>query len=157
MPKFNVQHLPGTYALILFADANRSISIGKLGRFTVPPGFYVYVGSACGPGGLSARIAHHEKISRRPHWHMDYLRPALHLKEVWYSYDARGHEHQWANAMGCLKGATRPIVRFGSSDCRCTSHLFAFSVRPSIRLFRDMLHSRCNVHSKNNIHSEKWR
>lgn len=137
-----MQNLPGTYALILFAAVDRLIDIGKLGRVAVSPGFYVYVGSACGPGGLRARIAHHAKISQRPHWHMDYLRPALHLKEVWYSYDAGGHEHRWANAMDCLKGATKPIVGFGSSDCGCTSHLFLFAAKPSIRLFRNKLRSR---------------
>ena len=153
-----MQNLPGTYALILFAAADRLMDIGKLGRFAVSSGFYVYIGSACGPGGLRARIAHHARISQRPHWHMDYLRPVSQLKEVWYSYDASsGHEHRWANAMDCLKGATKPILGFGSSDCDCTSHLFLFAAKPSIGLFRDILHSQCHVHSKNNVHSEKWR
>ncbi len=145
-----MQNLPGIYALILLAAADQLIEIGKLGRFAVPRGFYVYVGSARGPGGLKARIAHHERISQRPHWHMDYLRPALHLKEVWYSYDPKGQEHQWANALSCLKGAIMPIVGFGSSDCSCKSHLYSFTARPSIKLFRDKLRSTCNVHSKNN-------
>jgi Uri superfamily endonuclease len=143
-----MQNFPGTYALILFAAADRLIDIGKLGRFAVTHGFYVYVGSACGPGGLRARIAHHAKVSQRPHWHMDYLRPALHLKEVWYSYDAGGHEHRWANAMDCLKGATRPIVGFGSSDCSCKSHLLSFTAKPSVGQFRDKLRSRLNGHQR---------
>ena len=140
----------GTYALILLSAADQLIEIGKLGRFAVPRGFYVYVGSARGPGGLKARIAHHERISQRPHWHMDYLRPALHLKEVWYTYDSKQHEHYWAEALGCLRRATIPIAGFGSSDCSCKSHLFLFTVKPSIRLFCDKLRSKCNVHSKNN-------
>jgi len=144
-----MQAHPGTYALILLSAAERLIEIGKLGRFTVPPGFCVYVGSACGPGGLKARIAHHERISQRPHWHMDYLRPALHLKEIWYTYDAKRYEHQWADALGRLKGATIPIVGFGASDCSCKSHLFAFTAKPSISLFRYELRAKCHAHSKN--------
>ncbi len=143
----------GTYALILFAAADRLIDIGKLGRFAVTTGFYVYVGSACGPGGLKSRIGHHEKISQRPHWHMDYLRPAMYLKEVWYSYGAKRREHQWANALSCLKGATKPIVGFGSSDCNCKSHLFAFSTKPSIKLFRSKLRSRPN--GRESVFSQK--
>ena len=138
----------GTYALILLTAADQVIEIGKLGRFAVPPGFYVYAGSACGPGGLKARIAHHERISQRPHWHMDYLRPALHLKEVWYTYEAKRFEHHWADALGCLEGATQPIVGFGSSDCSCKSHLFSFTAKPSVRQFRDKLRYRLNDHQR---------
>jgi Uri superfamily endonuclease len=145
-----MQNLPGTYALILLAAADQLIEIGKLGRFAVQRGFYVYVGSACGPGGLRARTAHHERISQRPHWHMDYLRPASQLKEVWYAYSSNRLEHQWADALACLKGSTIPVVGFGSSDCSCKSHLFSFTAKPSIKLFRDELRSKCNATSKNN-------
>jgi Uri superfamily endonuclease len=140
-----MQNLPGTYALILCAAADRLIDIGKLGRFAIPQGFYVYVGSACGPGGLKARIAHHKKISQRPHWHMDYLRPVLHLKEIWYTCDAIRHEHQWAKTLGGLALASTPIIGFGASDCSCKSHLFLFSAKPSLRLFRDKLRSGFNI------------
>jgi Uri superfamily endonuclease len=145
-----MQTRTGIYALILLSASDNLIEIGKLGRFSVPPGFYVYVGSAWGPGGLKARIAHHERISQQPHWHMDYLRPAMHLKEVWYAYDSKRHEHRWANTLSCMRGASIPIVGFGASDCSCKSHLFAFAVQPSIRRFRDRLRSKWNIRSKNN-------
>jgi Uri superfamily endonuclease len=146
-----MQKLPGTYALIFLSTADRMLEIGKLGRFAVQRGFYVYVGSARGPGGLKARIAHHARISQRPHWHMDYLRPALHLKEAWYTYDARQLEHQWVTALGSLRGASIPIVGFGSSDCNCRSHLLSCTVKPSLRRFRNSLHIKCNVQSKTNF------
>lgn len=142
-----MQNLPGTYALILLSASDRLIQIGKLGRFGVPPGFWVYVGSACGPGGLKARIAHHKRIAQRPHWHMDYLRPALHLKEVWYTFDAEQHEHRWAKTLGGLKGACIPIVGFGASDCNCKAHLFLFSAKPSLRLFRNKLRPERDIYS----------
>ena len=68
-----MRNLPGTYALILVSSSDRWIEIGKLGKFLIQPGYYVYAGSAFGPGGLKARIAHHMRISQRPHWHIDYL------------------------------------------------------------------------------------
>ncbi len=143
-----MQARPGTYALILKSSSERRIEIGKLGKCLIQPGYYVYTGSAFGPGGLKARIAHHERISQRPHWHIDYLRLALPLNEVWFSYNSKRHEHQWADAFRHLMGATRPIVGFGASDCRCKSHLFLFSTRPAVSRLRDQLPTHLNGHAK---------
>ncbi len=139
---------PGTYALVFKSADEQQVDVGKLGRFSAAPGFYVYVGSAFGPGGLKARITHHAKISRLPHWHIDYLRPILHLKEAWYSYDCERHEHRWAGAVSRFKAATIPMAGFGASDCSCQSHLFRFSRKPSDRLFRDRLKGRLKVYRK---------
>ena len=143
-----MQARPGTYALILTASAERWIEIGKLGKFLIQPGYYVYAGSAFGPGGLKARIAHHTRISQRPHWHIDYLRLVLPLDEVWYSYESARYEHQWADAFRHLKGATQPIAGFGASDCRCKSHLLFFPTRPSVRRLRGRLRARLNGHAR---------
>jgi Uri superfamily endonuclease len=51
----------GTYALVFTAKRKKRLIIGKLGTLTLQPGYYVYVGSAFGPGGLKARIGHHRK------------------------------------------------------------------------------------------------
>ena len=138
----------GTYALILETSTEHTVQIGKLGRLHVRPGFYIYVGSAFGPGGLKARIAHHVKISQRPHWHINYLRSVLHLNEVWYTYDSERHEHRWADAFSSLRGATVPMLGFGASDCSCKSHLIAYSTQPSIRSFRRRLCTPSKVHEK---------
>jgi len=87
-------------------------------------GYYVYVGSALGPGGLRARIAHHQKLSTRPHWHIDYLRAHAQIKCIWFSYDVRRREHQWAGVMGTVSRAKIPLRGFGASDCNCQSHLY---------------------------------
>lgn len=156
-----MRNSPATYALILKSSSERWIEIGKLGKCLIQPGYYVYAGSAFGPGGLKARIAHHVRISQRPHWHIDYLRLALPLDEVWYSYDSEHNEHQWADAFRRLKGATLPISGFGASDCRCKSHLLLFSTKPSARPFRDQLRTKLNGHAriftqklKRNVHDE---
>ena len=62
------------------------------------PGYYVYLGSALGPGGLRARITHHQKLSPRPHWHIDYLRAYTQIHCIWFCNDARRREHQWTRA-----------------------------------------------------------
>ncbi len=51
----------------------KRLEIGRLGSFNIIPGFYAYVGSAFGPGGLRARIRHHLESVAQPHWHIDYL------------------------------------------------------------------------------------
>jgi len=143
-----MQARPGTYALVMMCSSDQQIAIGKLGRVSVQPGFYVYVGSAFGPGGLKARIAHHIKISERPHWHIDYLRPAMDLNQIWFTYDSRQREHQWAGVLASFSGATILISGFGASDCRCKSHLTFFDSPPSGDGFRRRLHASLNPHGK---------
>ncbi|HEY5867702.1 MAG TPA: GIY-YIG nuclease family protein [Candidatus Tectomicrobia bacterium] len=127
---------PGTYALLLSSSANRPLQIGRLGQCCVQPGFYVYVGSACGPGGVRARVAHHRQPAARPHWHIDYLRTVTQLEAIWYTYDRIRWEHVWADVVQHLYGAVMPLRRFGASDCSCASHLYFFPARPSWDAFR---------------------
>ena len=130
----------GTYALVLCCWRPGRLGIGRLGVLRVRPGFYVYVGSALGPGGVGARVRHHQRAGGRPHWHIDYLRPRADLVEVWHVHDTRRREHQWASIVSGLDDASVPLQGFGSSDCGCASHLFYFETRPSVRAFRGSLH-----------------
>ena len=139
---------PGTYALVMVCSSDPKVEVGKLGWLRLQSGFYVYVGSAFGPGGLKARIAHHVNISERPHWHIDYLRPALDLTEIWFTHDSRHREHQWAGVLARIGGATVPMPGFGASDCRCKSHLFFFDSAPSGAGFRRRVHAILNPHWK---------
>lgn len=123
----------GTYALVLSCHVETAIQVGRLASLRLRRGFYVYVGSAFGPGGLRARMAHHSRVSGRPHWHVDYLRAHARLEEVWYCRDAEPREHQWASAVRAIRGAEMPVAGFGSSDCQCRSHLYFFNRRPSRR------------------------
>ena len=77
------QARPGTYALVLSSRSTDLIQIGRLGALQLQSGSYVYVGSALGPGGVRARLAHHLKPSRRPHWHIDYLRAHTEVEDIW--------------------------------------------------------------------------
>ena len=131
--------LPGTYALVLRISRRLEILVGRLGTLPVEPGFYVYVGSAFGPGGLARRVGRHAMAEKKRRWHIDYLTDLAALDEVWYTTDAAHRECQWANVFRQIPGATVPLERFGSSDCRCCSRLFSFQKRPSLRTFRQRL------------------
>ncbi|MFO7593941.1 MAG: GIY-YIG nuclease family protein [Pseudomonadota bacterium] len=126
----------GSYALLFYCPADSTVPVGRLGQLSLIPGYYVYCGSAFGPGGVKSRTDHHRKISRRPHWHIDYLRPSLQLLEIWYSLDRQNREHQWAEQLGRLRGATAPFTGFGSTDCLCPTHFLRLGYKPSFAGFR---------------------
>jgi len=114
---------PGTYALILQSQLTASVQIGHWRQIDIEPGYYIYVGSAFGPGGVRARVSRHLRTDKPKHWHIDYLREFVTPLAVWISYEPEQLEHQWAQAF-YDKGETSPIQGFGCSDCRCFSHLF---------------------------------
>lgn len=123
---------PGTYVLILEARRRRRIQVGRLGELEVLPGHYLYVGSAFGPGGLKARVERHLRSAKRSHWHIDHLRRAAEIVEVWWSEEPQSCEHEWAGTLASLPGLTVPLRRFGASDCRCIAHLFFSDREPEL-------------------------
>ncbi len=126
----------GTYILILCSARARTLEVGRLGRFPLQPGYYLYVGSAFGPGGVAARCGHHMRISARPRWHIDYLRAVCRLEQIWYTHDAVRREHEWAGRLASMPGMEAPLPGFGASDCGCATHLFFCRTPPSISAFR---------------------
>lgn len=125
----------GTYALVFLCETPFDAVIGKIGSIHITSGYWVYVGSAFGPGGLRARLSHHLRPSPRPHWHLDYIKGALHPLEIWTTDDDVKRECNWAGGFSALKGATLPIAGFGASDCSCRSHLIHLPRRPDVSQF----------------------
>jgi Uri superfamily endonuclease len=109
--------------------------VGKLGSFDFPAGWYTYIGSAFGAGGLIGRIKHHLRPVEKPHWHIDYLRQEAALKEIWLSPDTERREEDWVDMMIDIPGATALIEGFGASDTKQETHLFYFEVQPSLEDF----------------------
>ena len=111
----------GVYLLLL--EARQVIPVGRLGLVTFD-GWYVYVGSALGPGGL-CRVARHfsyaERSQRRARWHIDNVLGQGGLKGAIVAATEQRLECALAErGGGRLASAFRG---FGSSDCRCTTHL----------------------------------
>lgn len=130
---------PGTYALILRCPADRCVKVGRLGKLVLRKGYYTYVGSAFGPGGVARRVRRHCRLEKRMHWHIDYVRPAMTVIEAWYTHDLDPREHQWARTLSRSARFGASVNRFGSSDCDCTSHLFHSPYRPDLSAFRHEL------------------
>jgi Uri superfamily endonuclease len=123
---------PGTYAMLLAPETVGGVRIGRLGTLDLTAGVFVYVGSALGAGGIAARCRHHRRISVRPHWHLDYLRPHCRILGVWAAYGRERLEHRWASILGALPDACWPLLGFGASDCRCPAHLIWLAEVPTV-------------------------
>jgi Uri superfamily endonuclease len=130
----------GTYALMIYSSEYLSLKIGRLGAYEIPPGFYVYVGSAL--RGLKSRLKHHTSSEKSLHWHIDYLLLHTRIIQIWYSLSSDRLECKWNAIAAGLSGATPVIRGFGSSDCKCWTHLTRFSDEPSFESFRKELKKR---------------
>lgn len=117
----------GTYIVVLRSHQAKQIQIGKLAQFDIKKGYYLYIGSAMGAGGVAARLKHHRTISKRPHWHLDYLRAESTFEAAYALYSPQRKECEWARIMATTEAVDEPMKGFGSSDCRCNTHLFYFS------------------------------
>jgi len=121
----------GSYALVLRLRRSTILQVGRLGRFRFPSGWYVYVGSARGPGGLGARLGRHLRTEKPLRWHIDYLREKAGVCGIWASPEPENREHDWAGQLRGEAAASMPAVGFGASDCRCAAHLFHFHRTPA--------------------------
>lgn len=131
---------PGTYALIFRSQSTQEIQVGRWGLLSVAPGYYVYVGSAFGPGGVKARVVRHCNETKSKHWHVDYLREAVNPVGAWYCYCPKQLEHQWAKTLYEMENISA-IKGFGCSDCKCYSHLFAIASEPKLAQFASIVDS----------------
>ena len=116
----------GDYMIVLYVSEDRDVETGSLGIIHYPQGYYVYVGSA--KKNLEQRIAQHRAVRKRKHWHLDYLREKSSFIGAVPIRTAEDLECRLAQRISMI--ADWKIERFGSSDCRCESHLFGFRENP---------------------------
>ncbi|MCH7712870.1 MAG: GIY-YIG nuclease family protein [Chloroflexi bacterium] len=127
----------GGYVLLLHLEHAERIQVGRLGAFDFPPAHYLYFGSAL--GGLASRIQRHQSTQKRLHWHIDYLTATARVEQAWWAAGRERWECLWAQTALEVPGISLPAAGFGSSDCRCPSHLVQ---APS---FRAALSLRCRL------------
>jgi Uri superfamily endonuclease len=124
----------GIYCLV-FENPGCTIRVGALGALTFRAGWYIYVGSALGSGGLQ-RLGRHTSLAqlcdKQPKWHVDYLltSPCFSLGYAVYTVTADRLECRLARE---LNESTTP--KFGCSDCSCTSHLLYRQGDPKQEIF----------------------
>ncbi|MCD6313186.1 MAG: GIY-YIG nuclease family protein [Thaumarchaeota archaeon] len=115
----------GVYLLFLKIAEDVRMRVGGLGRLTFKKGLYVYVGSA--QNNLEKRIMRHKSRVKKLRWHIDYLTKSKKVKPIAaYAYDL-GREYECIIARLLSEISSESIKGFGSSDCKCRSHLFRLS------------------------------
>ncbi len=115
-----------TYILLIENYKDRKVFIGRLGKLKFVQGNYAYVGSA--KKNLMARIKRHLSENKKKFWHIDYLLDRkTRIKEVWIN--PRQAECRMVKYL--FKKGFQYIKNFGSSDCRCKSHLFSVNINYS--------------------------
>lgn len=109
----------GSYVLITRLPEEQPIVAGSLQALYFPRGDYAYVGSAL--RGFKARLSHHLRPNKKPHWHIDYLLQRASISSIILCESQERTECTIARA---LSPHFTAIPAFGASDCRCHSHLF---------------------------------
>ena len=121
--------IPGLYQLRIRLERAVTIRVSALGNCRFPAGWYVYTGSAL--NGLHQRVARHLRRKKRKHWHIDHLVAVVDGVEAFVLA---------SNALTECELHTRlprgkvVVPGFGSSDCRCPSHLARFRGKPRVGL-----------------------
>ena len=98
-------------------------------------GFYIYVGSAFGAGGLSSRIHRHLRRNKKLHWHIDKVTSNRNCTVNGVAvFPNEKSECTISAKLKRMKGLTS-IYGFGNSDCRknCGSHFFLLEKKGKIR------------------------
>ena len=138
-----LQPSKGTYALLLaLGEETLFPLVGPFGAVRLPAGHYIYLGSAFGAGGVKGRVGHHLhgahlRGAAHPHWHLDYVRSKMDVREAWVTYDAAKRECQWSGLVGEALGGRVVTPGFGATDCRtCPAHFYHFAVRPAFLKFK---------------------
>ncbi|MGR3311583.1 MAG: GIY-YIG nuclease family protein [Candidatus Brocadiales bacterium] len=122
VPLFTVQK--GVYNLLIRLEKDCSLKVGRLGIFRFPKGYYVYTGSA--QNNMDKRIARHLTQRKKMHWHIDYLLKVAEIIKVVKYTGLKRDECRINKEIGKHPDAKIIVRGFGSSDCRCRTHLYSF-------------------------------
>ena len=159
--------------MLVRLTTGKDIFVGKLGYIHFPGAFYAYVGSAM--NGLEARLSHHLRTEKKPHWHIDYLLREAEIVDITLcpgeafaschsegekrpknllfsffpssglrvsaqqdklheeSHSAQGRLRTECFLAWALAKEFDAVPGFGSSDCKCESHLYFASDRDRLK------------------------
>ena len=116
----------GAYLLVIDLATTLVLDVPRAAPATLPPGRYVYCGSAYGPGGIRARVRRHLRHDKAIRWHVDRLTAVGRVVAVHAA--PGGSECALFEQVMKTPGASVPAPGFGGSDCRrCPAHLAAVS------------------------------
>ena len=121
----------GSYLLLIEIKKPIKTKIGSLGLINFDKGYYIYVGSAM--NNLKKRVERHlyssnlGKGQEKKHWHIDYLLSNDNVKIIEVYYNESEEKEECSVAEKVKRESFHEVKGFGSSDCKCESHLFKVS------------------------------
>ena len=112
-----------TYCLLIRVRKDVCVKTRKK-NFKLEKGLYLYVGS--GKRGLEKRLERHLKRKKKLFWHIDFLldHPQAEIEKIFLSPLEECELAKKVSKSGI------PVSGFGSSDCKCESHLFRVQTLP---------------------------
>jgi len=116
----------GSYCVIAFLPEACTIQFGKNKAF-FPRGWYAYVGSAM--KGLEKRMARHARQEKKRRWHIDYFLEKAQVRGLIPMPSPRREECDKSRALEKIGGIV-VAEKFGSTDCKCKTHLYHFARPP---------------------------
>lgn len=123
-----VSYCGGAYLLCLEVSCKLLIDVGSLGKITLAPGRYAYVGGA--RRSVAARVARHCRLacrkSGRRHWHIDHLLAHAAVRLAAVIIHCQAEECALSRKLARLRRVSIAVPHFGASDCRsgCSTHLY---------------------------------
>lgn len=108
--------------MIIYVTEDFEATVGCLGKILFKKGNYIYIGSA--KSRLDARLRRHLKKDKKSFWHIDYLlkNRRTQISKIWVILESI--ECEIAEVF-CRNPITETVRKgFGSSDCKCVTHLF---------------------------------
>ncbi len=123
--------MKGAYVLIVLLDEDKEITVGKLGKHYFPKGYYTYVGS--GMKNLEKRIERHLRRKKKLRWHIDYLLKHGKVVDVIKFKSEKKIECSIARKISEIGRIV--VENFGSTDCKCRTHLFYFPYNPKPKVY----------------------
>jgi len=124
----------GIYILVVSVSEDINLNVGALGSVNFEKGLYAYVGS--GQNNLEKRIARHLRKTKQKFWHIDYLLDDAHV-EVAKVFHKKAEKLEECEVSKNISKIGVPVKGFGSSDCKCESHLFKLE---NYQFLREFMH-----------------
>ena len=122
----------GVYILVVSVSKDINVNVGALGSVNFEKGLYAYVGSA--QNNLEKRIERHLRKTKQKFWHIDYLLDNANVEVLKVFHKKAGRLEECKIAKNISEIGV-PVKGFGSSDCKCKSHLFKLKGYQFLREF----------------------
>lgn len=114
-----IHTVKGSYVLLIELSEEKTVTAGRLGPIDFTRGHYAYAGSAM--SGLYPRIKRHLRAEKKLRWHIDYLLQKARIQDI---IICEAEDKIECSIARVLERQYDSVPGFGSSDCKCSSHLF---------------------------------